>query len=231
MPRTLGPLVRVLAVLVLLTSAAGCTGGDAEERPPEEVLAEAKSHLDDTTGVRIRLKTPELPPEVNGVLSAQGVGTHDPAFKGDLTVSSSGITADVPVVAVGGQVFARLPFTTEYVEVDPASYGAPDPAGLMDPDQGLSALLTAAEDVEAGKDVRSGEEVLSSFSGKVPGEAVSSIIPGAASGEGFEARFTVDGDTRLREAVLTGPFYPEAAEVTYTVTFEDYGTDADINAP
>lgn len=222
---------RAVAAVALLASASACTGEGGGERPPSEVLAEAKRHFDDTSGVRIRLATEKLPPEVDGLLSAEGVGTHEPAFEGDLTVSSSGITADVPVVAVGGQVFARLPFTTEYVEVDPASYGAPDPAGLMDPDEGLSALLTSAEDLEAGKDVRSGEEVLSSFSGTVPGRAVSSIVPGAAGGQDFEARFTIDQDTRLREAVLTGPFYPETAEVTYTITFEDYGIDADVSPP
>jgi lipoprotein LprG len=146
-------------------------------------------------------------------------------------VSIGGLPADVPVIAAQGKVMAELPFTTSYVEVDPAAYAAPDPAGLMDPDEGLSSLLTAAEDVEEGEQVRSGKDVLSSYSGSVPGEVVASIIPSAAAGTDFDATFTVDGEDRLREAVLSGPFYPEAKSVTYTITFDEYGTTADITLP
>jgi len=31
--------------------------------------------------------------------------------------------------------------------------------------------------------------------------------------------------------VLTGPFYPDADEVTYTVDFDQYGVEKDITAP
>lgn len=219
----------VLAAALVLS---GCTS-DARENSdsPEEVLAAAKTTLDETSGVRVSLSTEKLPPTVDGILEAEGVGTHDPAFEGDLKVASGGVTADVPVIAAQGKVFAKLPFTTRYVEVDPAAYAAPDPAGLMEPEGGLSSLLTAAEDVEEGRQVRSGEDVLASYKGTVPGDAVASVIPSASADQAFEATFTVDEEDRLREAVLTGPFYPEADDVTYTITFEEYDTSADITLP
>jgi lipoprotein LprG len=219
----------VLAAALFLS---GCTS-DARENSdsPEEVLAAAKTTLDETSGVRVSLSTEKLPPTVDGILEAEGVGTHDPAFEGDLKVASGGVTADVPVIAAQGKVFAKLPFTTQYVEVDPAAYAAPDPAGLMEPEGGLSSLLTAAEDVEEGEQVRSGEDVLASYKGTVPGDAVASVIPSASADQAFEATFTVDEEDRLREAVLTGPFYPEADDVTYTITFEEYDTSADITLP
>jgi lipoprotein LprG len=219
----------VLAAALFLS---GCTS-DARENSdsPEEVLAAAKTTLDETSGVRVSLSTEKLPPTVDGILEAEGVGTHDPAFEGDLKVASGGVTADVPVIAAQGKVFAKLPFTTQYVEVDPAAYAAPDPAGLMEPEGGLSSLLTAAEDVEEGEQVRSGEDVLASYKGTVPGDVVASVIPSASADQAFEATFTVDGEDRLREAVLTGPFYPEADDVTYTITFEEYDTSADITLP
>jgi lipoprotein LprG len=216
--------------LALPLSACGADAG-GEDRAPEEVLAAAKTALDETSGVRVGLSTEELPPGVDGIVSASGIGTHDPAFEGDLKVATGGITADVPVVAAQCKVFAKLPFTTKYVEVDPAAYGAPDPAGLMAPEGGLSSLLTAAEEVEEGQQVRSGEDVLSSFSGTVPGDAVASVIPSASAEAEFDARFTVDAQDRLREAVLTGPFYPDADDVTYTITFEQYDTSEDITLP
>lgn len=229
MTLTRGALAACACAAVLVLSA--CSGGQAEERAPEDVLAAAKTALDETPGVRLSLVTEKLPPRVDGILSAKGIGTHDPAFEGDLKVSTGGFTADVPVVAAQGKVFAQLPFTTEFVEVDPAEYAAPDPAGLMEPAGGLSSLLTAAEDVEAGEKVRSGEDVLTSYTGTVPGEVVAGIIPSASAGADFEASFTVDADDRLREAVLGGPFYPDVDAVTYTITIEDYGTTADVRLP
>lgn len=218
----------LLAVLAL----SGCTtDAQEDETTPEEALAAAKTKLDETSGVRIDLSTEELPKGVDGILSAEGVGTHAPAFEGDLEVAVGGFPADVPVVAVDGKVYAKLPFTTKFVEVDPAAYAAPDPAGLMDPDEGLSSLLTSAEGVEEGEQVRDGEDVLSGYTATVPGEVVASIIPSASADSDFDATFTVDDEGRLREAVLTGPFYPETDAVTYTVGFASYGTTADITAP
>jgi lipoprotein LprG len=229
------PTSRTLAA-VTLTSAlllSGCTGAGSQESDlsPEEVLAEAKTQLDETSGVNILLATEKLPAGVNGIVSADGVGTHQPAFDGKLKVASGGITLDVEVVAVDGDVHAKLPYTTDFVEVDPRDYQAPDPADLMDTEEGLSSLLTAAEDVEAGEPVRSGELVLTEYTGTVPGEVVARVIPSADPSGTFDATFSVTEDNRLEEAELTGAFYPDAPEVTYSITFEDYGTDEDITAP
>ena len=38
-------------------------------------------------------------------------------------------------------------------------------------------------------------------------------------------------DGELRQAVLTGVFYPESTEMTYTVDLAAYGTTQDIVAP
>ena len=43
--------------------------------------------------------------------------------------------------------------------------------------------------------------------------------------------YTITDDDELREATLTGVFYPDSDEMTYTVTFDDYGTEKDITAP
>lgn len=220
-------------VLAAVLALSACSGGEAQEpeTTPEDVLAAAKKSLDGTEGVRISLATEELPKGVDGILSAKGVGTHAPAFEGDLEVAVGGFPASVPVVAVDGKVHAKLPFTTKFVEVDPGAYAAPDPAGLMDPDSGLSSLLTEAEDVEEGEKTRSGKDVLAGYTATVPGDVVASIIPSASADTDFDATFTIDDEELLREAVLTGPFYPGADAVTYTITFDNYGTTADITAP
>ena len=228
MRRAAGLVLALLAPLAL----TACNGGDeAEELSPEDRLAEAKTALDETSGVHLTLSADELPTGVNGLLAAEGVGTHAPAFEGNIQVSTNGITAKADVIAVDDKVYAVLPFTTEYAEIDPDDYQAPDPAVLMSTEGWLSSRLNAAEDVVAGEDVRDGEEVLSTFSGTVPGNAVARVIPSAQADADFDATFTLDDGNQLDRVVMSGPFYPGTDPVTYTIGLDQYGTDKDITAP
>jgi lipoprotein LprG len=224
----------VAALLVVLAPVlSSCSGGgkDNTSESPTKVLEQAKGNLDSTSGVRIRLSTKKLPPGVSGLLTADGVGTHAPAFDGDIKVSVGGVVADAAVIATGGDVYAKLPFTTKYTKIDPARYGAPDPSDLMNDDGGLSSLLTSAKDVKKGKQVRDGKRVLTTYTATVPGKAVAAVIPSADSKATFDATFTIDDKDQLAEAVLSGPFYPKASDVTYRIEFSDYGTKKNIKAP
>ena len=198
-----------------------------------EALSEAKQQLDESPAVDLELSTDpdRFPQGVEGVLSAVGTVTHAPAFEGDLTVRVNSLSADVPVVSVDGVVWAKLPFSTEFVEIDPADYAAPDPAELLAPEAGISTWLTVAEGVEAGDEVRSGEQVLTTYSGTLPGRAVADVLPSAdASGE-FDAEFRLDDEGRLVDAVVTGPFYGKEGQVTYDLAISGYGSSKDITAP
>jgi lipoprotein LprG len=227
MTRRLRVLALVLPALLVL-SACGGSGGDS----PQDALAGAKKQLDQTSGVHLLLSTDKLPSGVDGILKADGVGTHDPAFDGKVKVQASGFSADIPVVAVGGDVYAKLPFTLTYSTIDPADYNAPDPAVLMDPDKGLSTWLSEATDVTKGDQVRDGSDVLTSYHGTLSGKAVAGIIPTAAADADFDATFTIDKRGLLRRAKLTGPFYgTDHDSLTYVVDFSDYGTSKDITKP
>jgi lipoprotein LprG len=229
--RTHSPLVAAALLIPLALGITACSHASTSDQTPEQAMAGAKAELDKAKGVHVVLSTDKLPSGVSGLLDADGVGTHAPAFKGAIKVAASGITADAKVIATNGSVYAVLPFTTKYVEIDPQDYGAPDPAALMDTRTGLSSLLTEAKDVTAGKRTRDGDQVLSTYAGTVPGRTVASIIPSADAEQDFDATFHLDGDGRLHEAVLTGPFYPRGGEVTYTITFDQYGAAPNITAP
>lgn len=217
-------------LLPLAAGLAGCDSG-AAQGDPQQALASARKTLDATQGVHLTLRTDRLPEGVNGVLAAEGDATHAPAFKGDITVSVSGLSAKVKVIAVDGKVHAVMPLTTAYAVIDPSRYGAPDPAALMDTTHGLSSLLTDAKDVTEAKQQRDGSTVVSTYEATVPGSTVGSIIPSADPKQDFDATFTVDDQDRLHEAVLTGPFYPKGGDVTYTIDFSDYGSAPAITAP
>lgn len=230
------PLAVLLTVLVALF-AASCGGDDekaaVDEQTPAEVLGVARSTLDETSGVELALTTDDLPDGVTGLTSAIGVATQAPAFDGAIKVILSGTEFEVPVVAVDGKVYAQIPLTPGYSDVDPSEYGAPDPAALITPDRGFSSLLPVTTDLEKGETVRGGSdnsEILTTYTGTIPGDAMKKVIP-SSSGDTFAASYLITEDGELREAELTGVFYPDSAEMTYTVSFDAYGTEQEIVAP
>ncbi len=224
--------VGVVWCVALMVSFAACSDDDAGNNgTPEEVLAAAKVALDETSGVTLSLTTKQLPEGVDGVLEATGLATHAPAFDGDLVMVINGLNVDVPVVSVDGSVYAKLPFTITFAEVNPADYGAPDPAQLMDPKTGLSTWLVDATDIAQGERVRSGDLVLNSYTGVLSGEVVDASISSADESADFPVTFQIDDDGRLRSVEITGPFYESKGSVDYTVSVDDYGTATDITKP
>jgi lipoprotein LprG len=220
----------LLPLLALcLTSLVACSSGSAA-KTPNAALHAAKKTLDATSGVNIDLRTDKLPAGVDGVTDATGLGTHAPAFDGKLTVLVNNLSVRVPVVSVDGKVYAKLPFTTEFVDIDPGDYGAPDPADLMDPTGGISSWLTAATGVKKGDQTRDGDTVLTSYTGKVPGKAVAAVIPSASTSASFPVTFRIDDKDQLAGADISGPFYGKD-NVDYTLTLTGYGTSKTITKP
>jgi lipoprotein LprG len=233
--RRRSPLAALVAVLVPLPLALALTGCSSDDSgsgnsSPTQVLAGAKKQLDETKGVTIKLSTKALPKGVDGVLAATGIGTHQPGFDGSLKVLVNNVTVDVPVVGVGGKVYAKIPFTNSFSEVDPADYGAPDPAELMSPDTGLSSWLTATKDVKEGGQSRFGDQVLTTYTGTIPGSAVAQTIPSADGGADFAATYHIDSDGKLVDAEVRGPFYRNGV-VDYTIALSGYGTEKTVTKP
>jgi lipoprotein LprG len=223
----------LVAVLPLVLVASACGSKSASDLgDPATVLKTAEQKLVDTSGVTLTLTTDDLPDGVQGVEGAAGTVTDAPAFDGTLTAVISAGSFPVPIKAVDGKVYARIPLTFGWSDVDPADYGAPDPALLTSADQGLPAILAATTDVEKGDDVRGGrdnKEVLTTYTGTVPASAAAHLIPGATGT--FDATYGITPDGELRTASLTGEFYSGKPSMTYTLTVDDYGTSKDITAP
>ena len=230
----LAPLVLAALLLSACSDDSGGGAGDEDGASPEEVLAAAKQTLDETSGVAISLTTEDLPGGVRGITSATGTGVHPSAFEGTFKLSVNGLPADAEVIAVDGTTYAKnsllLP---DWTPIDPSDYGAPDPAKLMDPDDGFSGLLAAATEVEEGETVRGGEdnkEIFTEYTGTIASDAVAALVP-TAEGD-FSFSYSISDDDELREAVLTGAFYgADEGDVTYTLTLDDYGIEKEITAP
>src|SRR4051794_31599800 len=121
------PLRRLVPLLLTgLLLVSGCGGGSDSDEDPATALKTAQQKLEETSGVSLSLSTDDLPDGVQGLSSASGTVTDAPAFDGSLGVVTQIGSFSVPVKAVGGTVYAQIPLTPGWTDVDPADYGAPD---------------------------------------------------------------------------------------------------------
>jgi len=230
---------RTLAALSIaaLLAATGCSGGSDSDatagQTPQQVIDKALATLDATTGLSLTLSTDDLPSGVTGITSAEGLAAHPAAFKGTFALTVSGFPAEAEVISVDGTTYAKnsllLP---DWTEIDPATYGAPDPVRLMTPGDGFSKLVASTSGLEEGAATRGGQDnkdILTPYAGTVPADAVTGILP-SATGD-FDVVLLVDADDELRQVKATGTFYEGSEPSTYTITFDDYGSTPDITAP
>jgi len=222
----------VLASIALASCTGDDGGGSGDGEDLDARMESARESLDSAESIDLHLSTDSLPDGVQGLLDADGVGNHDPAFEGTVSVVAGGLgTIDADVVAVDGEVYAELPFTGSFAPIDPDQYGAPDPAALVDAEGGVSGWLTDSEELESAGESRDGEDVLTAVSGTLPGSVVDALIPSADEEATFEVEFRLTDDDELRDATITGPFYPDADDVTYDLTVEPSDESVDISAP
>ena len=221
-----------LALLFVLTA---CSGGPSGAAPapatPADRLAAAKAAMDRATSVHLVLTSRDVPTAADGVLGADGVGTHAPAFKGRLDARISGIQAAVDVVSVGSALYLKLPFTDRFVRTDPRTYQAPDPATLFATDGGISSLLTRTTGPRLGDRTRSGSTVLQTVTGSLPGRDIAGLLaigdPAATFGVAYGL---TDPGNELRTVTLTGPFF-RGSTSTYALTLDRYGDPVEIRQP
>jgi len=226
---------RLLALLSVVLLVAGCQGDSGGEKTDtselQKRLSAARATIDEAETVDISLATKSLPDGVTGLLSATGQGNHSPAFKGKVKVVTGGSTLSADVVSAEGTLKAKTSFSPLYLEIDPASLKAPDPAALLDPETGVTQILDQTETLKAGDESRDGSDVLTTITGTLPGSLVRTIIPSADAEQTFDVRYRLTDDDELRDATLTGPFYPEGGDVTYTVKLTTSDKPVTIKVP
>lgn len=223
----------VVGALVAL-ALAGCSGGggEPEAEDPRTVLALAKSHLDETSSVHVVVTSEGVPPGVTGLRGGEGTAARPAAFEGDLEVSVGGGLVTVAVISLDGTVYAKTPFGPDYAPTDPAQFGLSDPAALLDPDTGVSSLLSAATEPRFGQEARVDGEVVREVSAQIPGEVVEEVLTSADPSTPVDAVFSIASDSgELRGTELTGPFFSADAQSTYTIVLDRYGEPTDITAP
>jgi lipoprotein LprG len=230
----------VSAFVVLAAVAMSATGCSDDEEPsankgtPDEVIAAAKTALDETSGVEISLSTGELPEGITAIKKATGIGVHPSAFEGDLDLNYTGLPTSAEVIAVDGTTYIKNALLfPDWTEFDPEEFKTPDPATLMTPDKGFSALLGSTTGLKAGDRTRCSKnntDEADSFTGTLTGDAMSGLIPGSEGD--FDVTYHVNDDGELCGAELKGAFYgADNGELTYLLELDGYGTKKDILKP
>ncbi|GAB95544.1 lipoprotein LprG [Kineosphaera limosa] len=223
-----------LAACALLALPA-CSNGGAAPGPDEPTaaqrLATAKQQADSASSVHLLVTSRDVPDTAEGILGLDGVGTHEPAFKGLLDARVRGINARIDAVAIGSALWLKLPFTPRHVKTDPATWGVPSPAQLLSPETGLTALITHTQSPQDAGQAREGQEVLRTITGTIPGANVGQILNTGDPNGTYQVSYGLtEPDGVLRKASITGPFFPGATS-SYDVVFDRYNEPVEINEP
>lgn len=230
----------LLALIVTALSLTGCTGSNDKGADPDKLaarLATAKRVIDGAETITLSLATPKLPTGVTGLLSAKGQGKQgkgaDPAaFKGKVTVVTGGSSLDAEVIAIGDKVWAKTSFAPVYLTIDPKTLKAPNPADLLGPQgEGLPVILVKTDKLTGGQQSRDGKDVLTSISGTISGRVISEFLPSAEESSTFKVIYRLTDDDVLRDARITGAFYPKGGDVTYLVKLDASDSPVSIEAP
>lgn len=226
--------VALALALGVSLALAGCTEDQADgarRATPVEQLTAARDQLLASAAVTFTVVAEDLPDEATGVSGAEGVGTfRPPAFQGTLDATVGGVTGKVEVIAVERDVYMKF-FTPDYNPIDPADYGAPNPAQLLNPETGITSVVEKTQGLVRGERTRDGAEVLDTFTGTLPGAVVADLLVIGDRQDTYDVTYGVTapgGD--LRSVQLVGPFYP-GTESTYTLRLEESGELVAISRP
>lgn len=223
------------AATVLAVGLAGCSGGSGSGSAASvgDVLAKAKTSLDQATTVHFVLSSKDVPAgEGTKLVGGDGFAVRPKAFKGSLKLIVSGSAVTIELVSIGGKVYVKSPFAPGFAIVDPKDFGLKDPATLVDQKNGVVRLITSMTDAKLTGEGRVGKDVVQQVQGKVPGQVVKDLLASADPSQPVTINAAVDKKTgQLRQADLTGPFFKGGQLSTFTIVFDRYGEQVDVTAP
>ena len=222
---------RLLVTATAMALLAGCGTAPVD---PFQLLRDAKHSVDSASAVHFTLTSQNVTGTGTGPLITGGEGDarRPDSFTGSLSVVDSGFPLSVNVVSTGGVFYAKTPLSSGYDKTDPSKYGFGDPAHLLDPNHGLSSLLTACTGTSNRDADRLNGEQLDEVGCSVPGALVAALLTSADPSQPVQATVGVDATThQLRRVALVGPFFDKAHPSTFTVVLDKYGENVTITPP
>lgn len=219
-------------MVAIAAALAGCGSSRQYETDAHNVLLEAKRVIDNAPAVHFHLTSSDAQGTGTLITGADGDAHRPDGFRGTLTVVQSGFNVTVHIISAGGYFYVLLPFSSSYEPTDPAKYGFGNPATLLDPNLGLSTLLTSANSASMGDRDRLNGEELYEINVSLPGDRVAALLTSADKTQPVSGVIGVDVDThQIRRVVLTGPFFDKSQKSSFTLILDKYGENVAITPP
>lgn len=227
---------RLLPVICLLLAAACSGSGSGSGGPdPARLLRESAAatgsvqtvSADVVFGQGLSFQGFTL---VSAVSRLKLPADSDSTFK----VKQNDFLVDVRVVAVGGAVYLKVPFTP-FTQLPPEQAASlPDPARLLDPSRGLPALMPKAKNPSLGSSVEQVDGIdCDRVSGTYAAADVGAALGGSVKPAGdVKASFWIARkDHLVRRASLAGQLVEAGRSTTVEVRLHDYNAPLEIAKP
>jgi hypothetical protein len=220
----------ILAAALLAGLCAACGGPTISDVPG--FLSQAKATIDQTQSLHFNLTSDNAQGPGIILTAADGDAKRPNAFSGTLHVNDAGLPLQVGIVSLGGQFYAELPFHSSYEKAKPEDYGFGDPAQLLDPNTGLSSLLSLAKSPALSDQKRLSGENLQLVTCTLPGDRIAALLVSADPSRDVKATFWINPDThQTREVDLVGPFASKDHDTTYHLVLTNFGENVTVTAP
>jgi hypothetical protein len=221
----------IVAAGLVAALAAGCGGSSGSKANPEVLLQQAQKTLNGTSSAHFLLTSQNVSSSGTELTGGEGDLARPDQLQGSFDVTVEGFGAKVKVVSKNGVFAAQLPFQSHYTRVNPATFGLTDPSALLDPEHGLSNLLTAGTNPRYSGQERYHGELLDEVTTTVPGSAIP-VLPDAQPSETVTMVVAINpANHQTREISLTGPFTSKTSDSTYVVVLTAYDEAVNITLP
>jgi lipoprotein LprG len=216
-----------VAGLAALIAGCGYTGPSATT-----LLQRAKTAFDQTSSFHIQLTSTDTTGTGTELTAAEGDAVRPDGFTGTLTVEEAGFPLQIKVISTGGKFYVQLPFSDDFETASPSKYGFGDPGRLLDPNTGISTLLTSAQKPSIGSSVRLNGESLQQVDATLPGNLLASLLVDADPSQPVAAVFSIDtASYQVREVDLTGPIFEASHQSTFHLVLDNYGENVSVSPP
>lgn len=226
---------RILApVAVVMAGAAfaGCGGGSSKTVPAATLLPRARTTINAANAVHFAVTSNRLPTTGTVLTSGEGDLARPNQLSGDFQISVDGLPTKVSIIETGGKFYVKLPFASRYQLSDPSKFGFGDPAKVIDPNSGVSHLLTQVSGAKVSGHTRINGEALETVTGTVPGASVTQFLPDADPSKPVAVVLEINPTSaEVRQVQVTGPFASTNTKSTYVLTLTKYNESVTITAP
>jgi lipoprotein LprG len=225
----------LLAALVTTAITLAACGSNADTSNPNTLLTQARTSLNNADSLHFHIDSDVSVIKAQGayLVSGDGDARRPDVFLGDVDASIDELRVPVKILSVGGSFYIQRPFSSNWEKAVPNDYGFSDPASLLDPNNGLSTLLTGDSQIKLLDRYRVNGEELEKVSAAVAGSKIAIFVGTTDTSRNVTVLFGINASNhQLRQVVLTNLYFAGLkSPVTYTITLTDYGKTVDVTPP